>query len=119
MNRPVGFFHGQHDTRSVPDCRKHAAPTLLEDSGFARVGRTVPVDAVMQGRAYLESRGPLDPGWRRGDSVWSTVSADRLEAVCERVRRLDRAGRLDAFVREHDAPRDYIGQMTFVHAVRA
>ncbi len=91
---------------------------LLERCGFECLGRTVPVDALMQGPAYLNPRGPLDAGWRNGDSVWSTLLPDRLDKVCSRIRQLDRAGRLETFVQENDARRMDIGQMTFIHARR-
>ena len=82
------------------------------------MGSFVPVDAPMQGGAYLDPRGPLDAEWRKGDSLWSTLSAERLEAVCERVRHLDESGQLEAFMHQHDTPRRDIGQMTFLHARR-
>src|SRR5918997_1276685 len=51
---------------------------ILGDCGFVRGGRFAPLDATIQGEAYLDPRGPLDNKWRDGDSVWSLVSEDRL-----------------------------------------
>ena len=91
---------------------------LLERCGFENLGSFVPVDAAMQGEAYLDPRGPLQPEWRKGDSLWTTLSPERLSQVCDRIREMDDAGQLEAFVREHDATRQEIGQMTFLHARR-
>lgn len=92
--------------------------SLLEEAGFAPGGRFVPVDAVCQGAAYFDGRGPLDVAWRNGDSVWALADEDERAQALERVRMLDAAGRLDAFVAEADARRAAIGQITFLAAFR-
>ena len=111
----------------VPDaveamCRRHADTTvlnrLLADAGLLPRGRFVPSDAVMQGDAYFDGRGPLDPAWRRGDSLWSMVSEAELARALERIRALDEAGTLDAFVAEQDRERPSIGQIGFHCAAR-
>ena len=103
-------------------CTRHIPLTvlaeLLEESGFENHGRIVPMDAVLQGQAYFNPRGPLDPSWRDGDSIWSTVSPDRLDEVCARLRQLDGDGTLDDFMRQEDSDRENIGQVTFIHARR-
>ncbi len=103
-------------------CRRHADTAvltgLLAEAGLSPRGRFVPSDAVMQGEAYFDGRGPLDPGWRRGDSLWSVVSEAELERALGRIRAIDEAGALDAFVAEHDRIRTAIGQIGFHHAVR-
>jgi SAM-dependent methyltransferase len=80
-------------------------------------GRFVP-GAILQGPSYLDGRSPLDPVWRNGDSVWSLASDDELAAALDRVRALDEAGTLAAFVAEHDRLRADLGQVTFVTARR-
>ena len=111
----------------VPDavgamCRRHLdtgeLTALLPEAGLAVRGRFVPSDAVMQGDAYFNGRGPLDPAWRRGDSLWSVVSESELDGALDRIRALDEAGTLDAFVAEHDRARPSIGQFGFHCAVR-
>ena len=111
----------------VPDaveamCRRHADTAeltrLLAEAGLRPRGRFVPSDAVMQGDAYFDGRGALDPAWRRGDSLWSLVSEPELERVLDRIRSLDEAGTLDAFVAEQDRMRPSIGQIGFHYAVR-
>ena len=113
--------------RLVPDaveamCRRHpdtgVLTRLLADAGLFLRGRFVPSDAVMQGDAYFDGHGPLDPAWRRGDSLWSTVSEPELERALHRVRALDAAGSLASFVAEHDRERPSIGQTGFHFAVR-
>ncbi len=91
---------------------------LLTEQGFALGGRFVPVDAVIQGAAYRNSRGPLDAEWRDGDSIWALVSAKELEAAQQRVRALDREGALESYMSRRDARRRHVGQVTFVAARR-
>ncbi len=91
---------------------------LLGDVGFEPDGRFVPVDAVCQGAAYFDGRGPLKKEWRDGDSFWALADADELEAALATVRDLDQAGACDGFLAEHDARRADIGQITFLHARR-
>ena len=111
----------------VPDavegmCRRHPdteeLTALLSEAGLALRGRFVPSDAVMQGDAYFNGRGPLDSAWRRGDSLWSVVSESELDGALHRIRALDEAGTLEAFVTEHDRARPSIGQFGFHCAVR-
>jgi ubiquinone/menaquinone biosynthesis C-methylase UbiE len=104
-------------------CRRFAplevVHAILEEAGFVNRGSFVPVDALCQGEAYFDGRGPLDKAWRDGDSFWAQVSAEELDAALARVRELDAAGALDAFVAEHDARRLQLGQITFLFATRA
>ena len=90
---------------------------LLAETGFTPRGRFVPSDALMQGDVYFDGRGPLDSAWRRCDSLWSVASEAEIEHALDRVRALDKAGTLDAFVAEHDHLRPSIGQVGFLYAV--
>ncbi len=92
---------------------------LLAEAGLDPRGRFVTSDALMRGDAYFDGRGPLDPAWRRGDSLWSVVGEAELARALETVRALDAAGTLDAFVSKHDRRRPLIGQTGFHFAVRA
>ena len=89
---------------------------MLTDAGFTVRGSFAPLDAVCQGDAYFDGRGPLDKSWRDGDSVWALVGEDELARACARVRELEAAGALDDFVARHDARRPEIGQITFLFA---
>ena len=89
---------------------------FLVDAGFAPRGSFVPLDAVCQGPAYFDGRGPLDKAWRDGDSFWALVDAQELAGALDQVRKLDEASMLDDFLAEHDARRPSIGQITFVCA---
>ena len=89
---------------------------MLTDAGFTVRGSFAPIDAVCQGDAYFDGRGPLDKSWRDGDSVWALVGEDELARACARVRELEAAGALDDFVARHDARRPEIGQITFLFA---
>jgi len=92
--------------------------SIFTSSGFDLRGRFVPSDAVIQGRSYFNSRGPLDAQWRAGDSVWAMLSAGELESVQARVRSLDARGELEDFVADQDAYREHVGQTTFLCATR-
>lgn len=91
---------------------------LLRDAGFAHPAHIVREDLVLQGPAYFEPQGIFDKSWRDGDSIWSTLSPQRLEAVLEQAQQLHADDTLEAFFKRHDARRQEIGQFTFVHARR-
>ncbi len=95
-----------------------ALEAVLADVGFTPRGRFVPVDAVCQGAAYFDGRGPLEKPWRDGDSFWALAGDDELATALATVRELDAAGALDGFVAEHDARRPELGQITFLSATR-
>ncbi len=92
--------------------------SFVADSGFDLCGRFVPSDAALQGGSYFDPRGPLDAGWRAGDSVWAMLSPEELERVEERVRGMDARGELEDFVADNDAERVHVGQATFLCATR-
>jgi len=89
---------------------------VLRDMGLVDVRRFVPLDALVQGEAYLDALGPLDPRWRDGDSVWALASDDERDAAVARLRELaDRDG-ATRFMQTHDARRPELGQVTVVAA---
>jgi len=90
----------------------------LDDAGFTRRGTFVPTDAVCQGAAYFDGRGPLDRVWRDGDSFWVLTEPEELEAALAQVRALEASGELETYVAEHDARRPAIGQITFLCAAQ-
>ncbi len=87
----------------------------LREAGIEYRGRFVPVDAVLQGPGYFDPRGPLRQSWRAGDSIWALASAAELAAVEHTLQELDRQGALEAYLREHDARRPDIGQITLLY----
>jgi ubiquinone/menaquinone biosynthesis C-methylase UbiE len=103
-------------------CKKHVPldelERLLEEYGFSSVARYVPVDAVIQGEAYFNARGPLDKHWRDGDSLWAMATESELQAALAKIRKLDQQGKLEQFVERQDQLRRNIGQVTFVCASR-
>jgi len=118
-----GWWYASLVPEAVETMRRRHADTevltgLLAGAGLAPRGRFVPSDAVLQGDAYFDGRGPLDPAWRRGDSLWSVVSDSELEGALNAIRALDEAGTLDAFVAEHDRMRPSVGQIGFHCAAR-
>ena len=118
-----GWWYASLVPGAVETMRRRHADTdelnaLLAEAGFDPRGRFVPTDAVMQGDAYADGRGPLDPAWRRGDSLWSAISDSELNRALDRIRALTDAGTLDAFVAEHDRMRLSVGQIGFHYAIR-
>ena len=103
-------------------CARHAPLKVLrriiEDAGIAHQQCMVPVDALMQGDAYFNFRGPLEKSWRDGDSMWSTVPAQTIKAVHARLRQLEQSGALENYLRENDARRKHIGQFSFLYGRR-
>ncbi len=94
----------------------HYLEALLREAGFTVKGRIVPTSALMQGAAYEDVRGPLQPSWRKGDSFWALCTPQELDTALARLRQLDAAGELEAYAAEHDRYRLTIGQTTFVFA---
>ena len=86
---------------------------LLQENGFTTMIRVVPKDMVLQGEAFFYSEGILDPDWRSGDSIWSLVPEESLEAVLEKVIAMRRSGKLNAFMKSNDQTRKNTGQVTF------
>lgn len=116
------YYHLAPRARDAFPARFAPAEALraaFRSAGLSDRGSFVPLDAVCQGAAYFDGCGPLSRAWRDGDSFWAEVRAEELAAALARVRAMDRAGALDAFVAEHDARRPEVGQITFFCAVRA
>lgn len=95
------------------------AQRIMIESGFEDPRRFVPADGIIQGESYFDARGPLDPTWRAGDSVWAMATPEELAAAEARVRDMDARGTLEDFVVEHDAERVRLGQTTFLCATRS
>lgn len=119
-----GFWHYHLIPRAAEAIRGRCAPlatlrAILEAAGFVNRGSFVPLDAAIQGAAYLDGRGPLRKEWRDGDSIWALIDQAELESVLSRIRALDAAGQLADFVTEHDVRRAEVGQVTFLFATRA
>ncbi len=91
---------------------------LLSALGFAVLDRAVPFDAVLQGDAYFDPRGPLRPEWRRGDSIWALARPEETRAAVEGVKALERRGELDRFMKDRDRARPALGQISFFVARR-
>ena len=118
-----GYWYYRLAPRAHARAMRNFAPldrvrAILEGAGLGHRGTFVPLDAVCQGAAYFDGRGPLDKAWRDGDSFWALVEPAELDAALAQVRALDKAGDLDAFVAEHDAGRPAVGQITFLCAAR-
>ena len=99
-------------------CPLERLRAFCADAGLAHRGAFVPIDAVCQGAAYFDPRGPLEKAWRDGDSFWALVDAATLAEATERVRAMAAEGTLADFVARHDARRPELGQITLIAAAR-
>ena len=116
--------HGFWYYHLIPDqtatmCARHAPldalRQIMQAAGITPQQCFVPIDALMQGKAYFNPQGPLKKSWRNGDSIWSTVPQKTLTTVCARVRELEKTGELQNHLDQHDAQRRHIGQFSFLY----
>ena len=87
---------------------------VLQATGFHSIGKIVPLHEVLQGQGYLDPQGPLKKTYRDGDSTWSLVSEEQLNAVLERVRAMNEQGTMTAYLEQREELRRDVGQATFV-----
>ncbi len=118
-----GFWPYALLPQTVEKIRKKHVPLdelerLLEEYSFSPIARYVPVDAVIQGEAYFDARGPLDKHWRDGDSFWAMATESELQQALAKLQKLDQRGELKQFMERQDRSRRNIGQVTFVCASR-
>lgn len=108
---------------AVNSLRSRYAPPVklaefMEMSGLEHRGRIAPTDAVVQGEAYFDARGPLDEEWRDGDSIWSLASDGERSRAISKVEEMDEKDRLEEYVAKYDARRAEIGQISILYAVK-
>lgn len=113
-----GFWYTSLIPEGLAVCCRRIAPTslfrhMLSEAGFRVEARMVPTESVMQGPAYFELSGALDPDWRAGDSIWAMTQPAELDAACASVRSILESGDGDTWLAERDAQRPYVGQLTF------
>jgi len=117
------YRHGYWYSALIPEAIDRALARyipldLLEESmretGLEPGGRLVPLDAVLQGDAYLNPRGPAQSEWRDGDSSWALVEDAELSRVTDEIERMFKEDSMDAFLAEREGRRRELGQATFV-----
>jgi hypothetical protein len=96
----------------------HLTKTLTElhKIGFVRHSHEVPLDLILQDKAYFHTDVILDPEWRSGDSISSLVEYETLKNVLKKVTELQEKGELENIMLEHDQSRKPSGQVTFTVA---
>ena len=87
---------------------------MLEEAGFSLVTEQVDKDAILQGDAYLDPKGPLNAHYRNGDSTWSLVTTEELNRAKDQILQMDKADTLEAYVHGRDVLRQEIGQTTTI-----
>jgi hypothetical protein len=98
---------------------RYALQQIMEASGIAYQGCFVPLDALMQGAAYFDARGPMDKRWRDGDSIWSTVSEEKILEIIAHLEKLQESGQLENNMHKSDSRRKHIGQLSFLYGQRS
>ena len=88
----------------------------LHEVGFFSHRHEVPLDLILQNEAYFQFDSILNPDWRRGDSIWSLVENKNLADALEKVVELQKSGKLEYFMLQHDQSRKTSGQVTFTVA---
>ena len=96
--------------RTIPSRELRRA---LQEAGFGQASRTLPLDKVLLGAAGKNAEGPLDAGWRAGDSIWALATENELARALAKVSEMQRSGTLQQYMREHDRDRPDVGQVTF------
>ena len=86
---------------------------LRQGNIFDKTQHEIPTDIILQGDAYFDAPRIFDSQWRGGDSIWALVTAPELEGALQEAQILSDRGELDDFMRRHDTPRGYTGQLSF------
>ncbi|NKB56166.1 MAG: methyltransferase domain-containing protein [Alphaproteobacteria bacterium] len=118
-----GFWFNRLIPQAIDSCCKATAPIdaqikMLQDCGFAVDEPAIPWDETLQGDAYFDRLGPLNPAWRDGDSVWSLAPRAELKVACDRVQEMEADGTLANYVADHNTIRRKTGQITYLCAIR-
>jgi 2-aminoethylphosphonate-pyruvate transaminase len=92
---------------------------ISKRAGFIDSEINVPLAEVLQGKQYLDPKGPLSTAWRAGDSTWSLVTEEELPQVLDKVTSMLKDGSMAAFIEEREQLRAKIGQTTFLAARKA
>ena len=92
---------------------------MLSEIGFSFEGRFVPMDDVLQGAAYFEAEGPLNPAWRNAESSWALAPEVEIAAAEAKLRELRENSDQNAYLAEYDHKRRHVGQITFFMARKA
>ena len=71
------------------------------------------MDLILQSNNYFYFQGILNANWRKGDSIWSLVTYEILSKVLKKANKMNNAGELEAYMKQHDQKRETSGQVTF------
>nr|VFK32689.1 MAG: Ubiquinone/menaquinone biosynthesis C-methylase UbiE [Candidatus Kentron sp. MB]VFK35534.1 MAG: Ubiquinone/menaquinone biosynthesis C-methylase UbiE [Candidatus Kentron sp. MB]VFK77336.1 MAG: Ubiquinone/menaquinone biosynthesis C-methylase UbiE [Candidatus Kentron sp. MB] len=88
--------------------------SILTEAGFRKTSIFVPMDAVMQGKNYLDPMGPLKKKFRDADSTWSLATDEELERAQARVRLMSQNGTMENYLEIRESLRKKTGQVTLI-----
>ena len=91
---------------------------LLGEAGLTESKRTVPLDYALfrPMSAYLDTRGPLDPAWRKSTSMWAVGEEDELAVGLRRIETDNANGLVDGVIERCEVVRKEIGHTCFFYA---
>jgi len=89
---------------------------MLVAAGFNITLEVADLHGVLQGKSYIDTRGPLRKEWRAGDSTWTLATADELDDGKERLEKMHEDGTVEQFLADREALRRKVGQSTFLCA---
>lgn len=92
--------------------------SMLKTAGFHQIDIVVPVNAVLQGKNYLDPMGPLKKDFRDGDSTWSLATNQELKQAQTRVQLMNQEGGMMNYLKTRENLRKNIGQTTFIFAYK-
>lgn len=118
-----GFWFYYLLTEAAERLRQKFAPLplladMLNGAGFRVLGQVAPKNVLLQGDAYFDTCGPLRKAWRDGDSAWALATPREIDRSLTTIKRLDEQGALNDQFKKWDTPRQRIGQVTYLIAVR-
>jgi ubiquinone/menaquinone biosynthesis C-methylase UbiE len=92
---------------------------MSAEAGFQFLEAVVPITAVMQPEGYLDPRSLHSAEFRSGDSHFSLLTAEELEAALARLGRMESDGSIHAYICRREEARARLGQSIFVIARKA
>ena len=119
-----GFWYNHLIPEGLASCKRRIAPTslfrqMLAEAGFEVLARHIPAETVMQGQAYFDVAGALNPDWRAGDSIWAMAPDSEVDAACTLIADLIENENTGQWFSQKDRQRTHVGQLTFWIAQKA
>ena len=90
---------------------------ILKKIGFEYKER-IPIDAVLQGKSYLNYNGIFRKEWRDGNSIWSLATENELKNAQLKIIEMKKNGTINEYIKKREELREDTGQITYVYSVK-